>query len=225
MNRIGYVSEQISDKIYAVLSHYVDRIVKIPKFSRLSEPVSSHSDMLLYKLNNSILTHEQYYKMNNKLFSDIDLTLTDEYISDKYPHDILLNVLNLRGVVYGKKDFISRYIKAETEHIVDLRQGYARCSVCVVTESAVITSDRNIAKSLIDTDVLLIKSGHIGLCGYDYGFIGGASVTIDNKILFFGDITTHPDYESILKFCDKHNVQAVSLSDEMLYDYGAMVII
>lgn len=225
MNRRGYVSEQISDKIYTALSDYFDDIVKLPKFFRLPEPVSSHADMLLYKLNGSILMHEKYYDMNHKLFSDVNVTLTDEYISDKYPHDILLNALNLRDIVYGKKDFISRYIKAETEHIVDLRQGYARCSVCVVTESAVITSDHNIARNLTDTDVLFIRSGHIGLYGYDYGFIGGASVTIDDNVLFFGDITAHPDYESILKFCEKHNVQVVSLSDEMLYDYGAMVII
>ena len=218
-----YISNKISRKIYDNLKKYVDDIILLPDFERLPKPVASHADMLMYKLRDSLLVHKEYYDKNSDLFSGVKVTLTDEFIADKYPNDILLNALNLDGNVYCKADYVSRYIRADADNIVDLNQGYARCSACIVTDTAIITADRNIADNV--KDVLLIQEGNIKLDGYNYGFIGGASVRIDGKILFFGDISGHPDYKEIMEFCGRHDTEVISLSDEMLYDYGSMVII
>lgn len=228
MKRKGYVSCLISDNIYTKLSEYVN-VIKLPAFDSLPNPVSSHADMLVYQyqLNDSLLVHERYYNMNRDLFTDVNVIVTDEFISDVYPHDILLNALNLNGVVYGKVDYISRYIKEEAAEIVDIKQGYARCSVCRVSDTAIITADKNITLNLNvkNADVLLINEGFIRLNGYNYGFIGGASVKMGDKMLFFGDINKHPDCEKIVGFCEKYGVDVLSLSDEVLYDYGSMVIL
>lgn len=225
MKRTGYINGNVSNEILNNLSMYVENITLLPSFSLLPAPVSSHADMLMYKLNDSLLIHRQYYEMNFNLFKTVDVTLTDEYISNIYPHDILLNCLKLNSTVYCKADYISKYIKSDAEKIVNVKQGYARCSTCIINEHAIITADRSIARNVIDTDVLLIKEGYIKLQGYDYGFIGGASINMDGKILFLGDIKRHPDCNNMIKFCEKHNVEVISLSNEMLYDYGSMVII
>jgi len=224
MNQAGFISGEISETVYKNLSKYADNIIKLPPFGLLPPPVASHADMLMYRLRDSLLIHRRYYEAHADLFSGISVTLTNEVISDRYPHDILLNALNLNGTVYGKSDYISELIKSDAVKTVDIRQGYARCSVCKVSDRAVITADRGIAER-VSADVLLIRAGHISLNGYGYGFIGGASVTIGGKLLFFGDVTRHPDYTGIVRFAKTHDTEIISLSDEILYDYGSMVII
>ena len=219
-----YISNQISKKIYNNLLKYADEIILLPPFDKLPPPVSSHADMIMYKLRDSLLIHKDYYNENATLFHGISVTLTDEVISDVYPHDILLNALNLNGTVYGKTDSVSEYIKSDAAKIINIKQGYARCSACIVSDHAIITADRSIAAAVTDTDVLLIREGHINLDGYGYGFIGGASVKIGGKLLFFGDITRHPDHNAVGRFCEMQGVEIISLSDEILYDYGSMVI-
>lgn len=60
--------------------------------------------------------------------------------------------------------------------------------------------------------MLKTRPGYITLEGYQYGFIGGASVNLDENTLgFFVDISFHPDNLSIIDFCKSHNVNAVSL--------------
>ncbi|MCL2517326.1 MAG: hypothetical protein FWF15_02065 [Oscillospiraceae bacterium] len=215
-----FISCEISDKIKNNLSKNFE-IRFLPHFELLPEPVSAHADMLIYKLPcGKLLVHEEYYNLNENLFAGFDVIITNEPIGAKYPHDILLNALNLNGVVYGKNNYTSKHIKVD----VNLNQGYARCSTCIVNDNAVIASDLNIARTL-NAEVLLIRPGNINLRGYGYGFIGGASCNFEDKVYFFGDIKKHPDYEIINNFLKKHKTFPVSLSDEELYDYGSMIII
>ena len=75
--------------------------------------------------------------------------------------------------------------------------------------------------------VLLIKKGYVSLDGYDYGFIGGASVYIKDKktLLFFGDITAHPDYSAIKDFCERKGVKIDYIKGIKLTDIGGAVFI
>lgn len=61
--------------------------------------------------------------------------------------------------------------------IVNINQGYARCSTLILNNRTAVTADISV-KNALEKDgakVLLISSGDIKLEGYDYGFIGGAS--------------------------------------------------
>ena len=75
---------------------------------------------------------------------------------------------------------------------VNVSQGYAKCSTCVVGEDAIITYDRGIAKAAdaAGMDVLVIEPGHVDLPGYDTGFIGGASGLVT-------DLRTHADHHGV----------------------------
>jgi len=59
--------------------------------------------------------------------------------------------------------------------LIPVKQGYAKCSLCIVSENAVITADEGLAYTLCRAglDVLKIIPGCIRLPGYGYGFIGG----------------------------------------------------
>jgi hypothetical protein len=96
-----------------------------------------------------------------------------------------------------------------------------------VSENAVITADKNIARTAeaAGADALLISTApeKIRLDGYDYGFIGGASGMLEDTVYFTGDISSHPDAERIAEFCKAHKKKKmISLSKETLCDVGGI---
>jgi len=197
-------------------------------------PLSYHPDMFCFNPEKNIwIFYDEVYKENKDIIAGLNLEIEIIEIkspeSYKYPDDIGLN-----AAIFGEylicnikytNDKILKYAKKNKKNVIDVRQGYAKCSICVVDEKSIITSDEPIYKKAIlnDIEALLINSGHINLNGYDYGFIGGCSGLIDkNKLAFTGDIKQHPDYINIKNFCEGRGVEIISLSGKKLYDYGSL---
>jgi len=198
--------------------------ILLPPYEKFDTPVSSHPDMLAAPVNGRLLMHRGYYEEHRELFGKLNIIATDEKTDKKYPSDILLNALEVNGTVYGR-DEISKYIKEAANRFVKVKQGYARCSVLLLRNGAV-TADVTLHRALSNDgmNVLKITPGHIALDGYDCGFIGGASAVVGDEVIFFGDITKHPDGERIIKFVSDCGYGTVCASDAPLYDYGGAVI-
>lgn len=108
--------------------------------------------------------------------------------------------------------------------LIPVKQGYARCCVCVADEESIITSDDGIADKARSAglNVLKIRSGYIELPGFDTGFIGGASIRFaQNKMAFVGKLDTHPDGAAILDFFKKRAQEVVFLKEGALLDVGS----
>ena len=227
MKRI-LVGQNISSKCKKSLVDLGYNIVELPAFSRLSKGVSTHADMLLFKGKNGLFVHADYYKENRALFDSlgVEIITTDEHIEGDYPHDILFNAIVSGEVLFSNTEYTSRLIRNETGVHVRVKQGYTACSTCRVTENAFITSDKGLYDSYRQNglDVLLIEKGHIRLPFYDYGFIGGASVRLDEYLGFFGKIEAHPSFCEMVEFARKYNVKIKSLSDEALVDIGGAIV-
>jgi len=95
----------------------------------------------------------------------------------------------------------------------------------VVDENSIITPDIGIQKACLNAglDVLLIEKGQVVLEGYDYGFIGGASGKVGNRIIFNGDITLHSDYDKIRSFIEARNLEIVYFDQYPLTDIGSII--
>ena len=77
-----------------------------------------------------------------------------------------------------------------------------------------------------EIDCLLIPKGEIVLDGYNYGFIGGASVKLNNKeILFFGDFADNNTKQMIINFLLKYNMNALFIENKKLTDIGSAIIL
>ena len=133
-------------------------------------------------------------------------------------------------VIYNPQigsDAIVKYLTIENGAIqVSSRQGYSRCSVCVVNDNAIITADEGICRSAKahGIDVLKIRPGYIDLPGFDHGFIGGASFKIsDTKLAFTGRLDSHPDAEQMIGFASLHNVDIVYITDKPAFDIGGAI--
>lgn len=219
-----------SFKVLASLKAMGYTPVPLPSYERLPEPVSSHPDMLIYTMRSGqLLTYTGYFNANRSLFDMLCReVVTEDILPDKvYPHDIYLNALRLGDTVYGRCDSLSPYILSDTKKAVNIHQGYARCSACVIDGSAVITADRGIAfaAGASGTEVTLIESGNIILDGYGYGFIGGASGRLGDGVAFIGDPMTHPSGDKITTAVLRRGLDIIILDDGMLCDCGGLILI
>lgn len=193
-----------------------------------------HADMLVQLLGDgTALAAQGEHRLRNALsgfgFSTVSL---QKELAPRYPGDVLLNAARIGGrlvcnVEHTATELLEAARKMELE-VVDVRQGYAKCSLCIVSEHAVITADEGLEYALkqIGIDVLKILPGCIRLPGYGYGFIGGCCGKLDaSTMAFAGDVLTHPDGKKILSFLEMHGVRACNLLEEgeKLLDVGSIL--
>ena len=212
-------------------------VVKMPPFVSLPHPMAAHTDMILFLGFGCLFTHRDYYSENAKVIDlicherGLEKIISEEALGDSYPHNVLFNCALVGNKLICNPKYISRHILAVAQNngceLISTKQGYAKCSTCVVSDNAIITSDRGIHKSATSCgiDSLLIDAGHVSLPPYEYGFIGGASGTNEDEIYFCGDINLHPSSKEILEFAKKHGKKVISLSDGELLDIGSILFV
>ena len=228
---------RINASALSSLSAISENVLLMPAADYLQKGVASHPDMLLFIGFEHIFCHRRYFDKNSELIerisahTDYEICISDEQTDEKYPHDVLFNafilghrlICNTKTVSKLILDFAEKY----DHDIVHVSQGYAKCSVAVVSDNAIITSDKAISSTCanLGIDVLTISEGHIFLPPYDYGFIGGTCGVYEDKIYFCGSIEKLPDAMSIKEFCRKHGKTAISLSLDALQDVGSLFFI
>ena len=192
--------------------------------------VAHHIDMQLVKCaDNQYLCAPSVYNHYIDLFEKIGCNLStgDGEPNGEYPNDIGYNIAVTGKYAFHNFKYTDTAFLNESAYTrINVNQGYSKCNVSVVGKSAIITSDKGIAKACKNNkiDVLLVREGYIKLDGYNHGFIGGCTGLIEKNILaFVGDATTHPDYDSIKSFCLNHGVFTESLGKGDLMDVGTII--
>ena len=118
--------------------------------------LSGHADLSVLHLGGNRLLLAPYLKRSS--FSQqledrgFDIRFADIEQSALYPNDAQMNVCILGNkVIYNPQtgsDAIVKYLTIGNGAIqVSSRQGYSRCSVCVVNDNAIITADEGICRS------------------------------------------------------------------------------
>lgn len=206
------------------------KVHKTPELNIAYPSICGHPDILFHQLDSlTAVTVPQAAVYFQNIFPENKI-ISGNQISGTYPFNIAYNIARIdniafHNVKYTDKTIIEYYMKNNIK-LIDISQGYAKCSVCIVSKNSLITSDRKIAEAALcnGIDALLIRTGYIKLKGFPYGFIGGASGLISGEILVFnGNIQAHPDFKEIKYFCKKHNVDILSLHDGVLEDIGSII--
>ena len=229
----------IGEKYCNILQNSVENlginVLPMPDDPYVDARLSGHADLSVLHLGGNKLLLAPYLKGSE--FSQqlgnmgFDLQFADIEQSSLYPGDAQMNVCILGNkVIYNPKtvsDAIVKYLTIGNRAVqISSRQGYSRCSVCVVSDDAIITADEGIYRSAKahGIDVLKIMPGYIDLPGFDYGFVGGASFKIsDTKLGFTGGLDRHPDAEQIIEFTSLHNVDIVYITDKQAFDIGGAI--
>lgn len=194
----------------------------------LDVPVSNHGDILVHHICNStfIVDESQKAIINYLTKRNCNLEIINSVCSP-YPADCLLNCADIGDYLICKPAITHPAILSKGKTIIYVRQGYAKCSVCVIGRNKIITDDisiYNAVKPFEDIKVLLIETGSIKIKKYDYGFIGGCSGLIGkNKLFFNGDLSTHKNYKDICNFLNEHNVAYFDIKNKPLTDVGSII--
>ena len=230
MNAI--IDKRASTKTVDALKNLGYNIIKTPQMSSVYDAISCHPDIMVGLLNFSQIVVEptvyEYFKEN---LPDTKVLEGKSVLNSKYPYDIAYNCAFVGNNLFCNEQYtdevILNYCKKNNINIININQGYAKCSICVVSDDAIITGDKNIqiAANRNNIDVLLIENKSIKLKGFEYGFIGGATGKDKNKIFINGNVRAHEDADKIISFCKKHSKEVISLNDGLIEDIGSIFFI
>lgn len=203
------------------------RVIPTVEVSALQLAVSGHADMMLHHLGgNRFAVAREVHAYYQKCFPDAVMISGTRTLKSDYPYDILYNCTALGQYVIGNLKNTADEIVCEAETFLNVKQGYSKCSTCIVSEHAVITADLGIAEQCRKNgiEVLTITPGFIELPGVNYGFIGGATGLLAPDLLAVnGELKTHPDGESIRAFCKMHGVSVCELKKGYIMDVGSIL--
>ncbi len=204
--------------------------VTIPQNTALSDEISCHADILSFNCGNGTILAESAVagELQGKI-TGYNIVSVGE-ITSPYPNDIGLNAFFdgkrlICNSKFTKKELLDFCVENNIE-IIHTNQGYTKCSVCAVSENAVITEDDGLPSllNIYQCDVLKISKGFVSLSDEHYGFIGGATAKIsDTELYVSGDISSHPDYCQIKAFLDKYNISLIYNKNRPLTDFGGII--
>lgn len=200
-----------------------------PPSNLLYEAVCGHPDMLMHILDHSVIVHKD---MDSEFIQKLDslnykVYKSNSTLQSSYPYNIILNAICIDNIFVHFLNYTDTNLLSllKNKRIINVKQGYTKCSTCIINNHAIITSDSSIAKalSLEKIDVLLLPPGDILLPGLNYGFIGGATgLLCDNVLAFYGHLDHYLYGKEVLKFLNKHKVEPVFLRNGKLVDRGSI---
>ncbi len=231
-NKIKYAicDSRIGEAISTELNSLEISVISVPQNKILHEPVSAHPDMQILHLGGGNFLSDISIL---DLLNIKEISICEKFnnrrvayeLGREYPNDVLFNAVIMGKYIICNKKTVCNEIFLLEKEIINVNQGYTKCSVAVVNDDAIITDDISIYKSVSGKiDALYVEHGLVELNGYNYGFIGGACGKISKNILaFYGSIQKCKQYNDIKLFCSNHNVECISLSNKPLYDFGSLI--
>lgn len=226
----------IGEKYFELLEKPLEKLgiraLSIPNNGFVDSRLSGHGDLSVLHTGGNCLwlaPHLRKSRFADRLSAmGFTLDYPDMIQSATYPEDAQLNVCICGKYTICNKSIVPKEIAHNLTirgyEVTDCRQGYAKCSVCVVDEEAIITADRGIeaAAKAVGLDILLIEPGFIALDGFDCGFIGGSAFKIaKSKLAFTGSLGRHPSRSKILSFLKAHEIEPVYLTERPIFDIGS----
>jgi len=228
------IDGRISKKIADSLLKMEITPIKTECLPEMYEAVSYHTDIMLHHVGGNKIVYAPGINIKIlEMLSSLGFKMIEgkTVLSAKYPGNIAYNAARVGNYIIHNLKYTDKILLKELEsegaEFIDVKQGYSKCSVCVVDKNAIITSDKGIeeAASKKGIDVLLIEPDeNIVLPGLNMGFIGGCTGKISrDKMVVTGDLTKLKSFVDIVKFANSHGVKIVSLSDEKPVDVGSII--
>ncbi len=231
-----------SNKVTTVFTHIDDfalknvfdelsiKVVGVVQNELLDLPVSKHADILAnYVGKSTFCIDKNQIELCRFIEEKNGKTVILENIQSPYPNDCLLNFVDIGDYIICNKSImtaeITKYLP--NKPIIDVKQGYSKCSICICKHNTIITDDKSVYNVVLQYDninSLLIEKGSVRINKYEYGFIGGCCGLIDNNLLLFnGDLSSHSDFDKIQKFLYDNAIDYIDIQGKKLTDIGSII--
>lgn len=211
MGKKVFLSHLAGNELKEYLSRSGYTVTEIFDLPVLGKHIASHPDLVICKTIDGVITADPFL------------------LAETYPNDARYCAVFLGKHMLHRLDITAPEVLKKAKNLglelINVRQGYTKCSTVVVDKTAVITSDKGIANALKNTavDLLTVSEGHVFLPGFDYGFIGGASGRVGDEIIFNGDLSAHPDFVSIVNFIESRGLKVKYFPTYPLTDIGSII--
>lgn len=146
---------------------------------------------------------------------DYDATHYNAAVSDNY---IIHNTKYTDEVILQNKD---------NRQLINVKQGFCRCSVLPLSNDNFITSDNGITKQLKTNNMkhLFVDPSEIILPGCKNGCIGGCFGVYKTDVYCIGNLSYHKDGDKIRNFIEECDCHLIELYDGPLFDGGSITIL
>ena len=230
-NKVSMVVADIDDNaLKNVFDKLSIKVVSVTKNPLLDQPVSKHADILCnYVGKSTFLVDKNQVELYNFIENNNGESVIIENIQSPYPNDCLLNFADIGDYVICNKSILTEEIVKylPNKSIIDVKQGYSKCSVCICKHNTIITDDKSVYNAVLQYDSinsLLIEKGSVRINKYDYGFIGGCCGLVDkNLLLFNGDLSLHSDFDKIKNFLYDNDISYIDIKGKPLTDIGSII--
>ncbi len=223
----AYVDDNSLKNVFDELSI---KVVGVTENSFLDTSVSKHADILAnYVGKSTFLVDANQNELCNFIENNGGKYNLIDNIKSPYPNDCLLNFADIGDYIICNKAILTENIveSLPNKKIIDVKQGYTKCSVSICKRNTIITDDISVYNAVLQYDninSLLIEKGSVHINKYDYGFIGGCCGLIDKNILLFnGDLSTHSDFDKIKNFLYDNGVKYIDIKGKPLTDIGSII--
>lgn len=208
------------------------KVLLVAENSLLDAPVSRHADILANYVGKSIfLADKNQTELCNFIKYNSGKSIIIENIKSPYPNDCLLNFADIGDYIICNKSILTKEIVdlLQDKQIIDVKQGYSKCSVCICKYNTIITDDISVYNAVSQYDninSLHVQKGSVSIDKFDYGFIGGCCGLVDKDVLLFnGDLSTHTDFDKIKNFLYDNGVNYIDIKGKPLTDIGSIILI
>ena len=205
------------------------------------DEIASHVDIYYLKVGDMVFCSPE--KKGLVPFNTVSCTTP---IGRDYPLDVPYNVCVVGNkAIHNFKytdNIVKFYLERHGYNLIQVEQGYANCSTCVIDDNSCITSDIGIAKALMDAgvDTLFVTEPDIKLKkrlsdvfkdesrmsfvdSNMQGFIGGAMSLLGDTVILFGDVQNLVNGNKIQRFIEKKGLKFHHFEGLDVVDYGGVL--
>lgn len=230
---IAIISSDAPLSVLETLEGLIPNVVQTIPLPNVARAVSRHPDMAMIPVNkNTLIVAPSVYKHYRSVLEPLGLVVIQGKAEpgENYPYDVPYNAAILGGKAFHLKKFTDSKVKDELRNIgleiLNVRQGYTKCSIAIIDENSAITSDLKLAVALrhIGCDVLLIEPGQIELLGMKYGFIGGSvGILSPSELLVAGSLRSHSSWLRMEAFMKERGIKIIELCTDKAVDLGTIL--
>lgn len=210
------------------------RVIKTSRHISLYDAIAYHPDIVFNHVGGNFAVYAPDIDpsiLEELLGLGFDLIKGHTVLKSVYPSDISYNAARIGDFVIHSLKYTDSVLLDAFEQkglkLINVNQGYSKCSVSIVDERSIITADKGIAQKAEEKglDVLLIDHDeNIELPGLDRGFIGGATGLIGHKLWALnGKLENLKCCKQITEFLDKRGVTPISLTQGAVIDIGSII--
>ncbi|MBR5227394.1 MAG: hypothetical protein IKV94_02000 [Clostridia bacterium] len=204
------------------------------------DEISAHPDIYYTKVADKVFCDPNRYIENSNMVSGVSI------VGPTYPTDIPYNLAVVgKNAVHNFKytdGILKTFLEKAGYNLIQVEQGYTKCSTCVLTDNSCIVSDIAIARELLNAgvDVLFVSEPDIKLLERTNkifieqskmrfmpsemnGFIGGALVVLGDTAILFGDVNKLINGKKIKTFIESKGLKFKWFEGLDVIDYGGVI--